>query len=81
MGIIPLQFNEGSSADTLGLTGKETFNIDINNGDLKTGQDIHVEASNGVKFTTKLRLDTEPEIAYVKNGGILNYVLRKLLTN
>jgi len=81
MGIIPLQFKDDQSADSLGLTGTEEFSININNGDLKIGQDIEVETNTGIKFLTKLRLDTEPEIAYVKNGGILHYVLRKLLNN
>jgi len=47
--------------------------------DIKVGQDIDVVASNGKTFTCTMRLDTEPEIAYFKNGGILQYVLRKLL--
>lgn len=81
MGIVPLQFHEGQSADTLGLTGKEEFKIDLNNGDLKLGQEITVSTNTGITFQTKLRLDTEPEIAYFKNGGILHYVLRKLLNS
>jgi aconitate hydratase len=46
---------------------------------LKVGQDVKVIASNGVSFTTTCRLDTDPEVAYYMNGGILRYVLRKLI--
>jgi aconitate hydratase len=78
MGILPLQFKAGESADTLGLKGTETFTINTSD-DLQVAQEIQVTASNGVTFTTKSRLDTQPEITYYKNGGILPYVLRKLL--
>jgi len=77
MGIIPLQFKEGEHADSLGLTGQETFNIHLPEN-LVPGQDIHVKASSGKGFTTKLRFDTEVELTYFKNGGILQYMLRKL---
>jgi len=79
MGILPMQFKDGESADTLGLDGTETFSIKMNGGNLKVSQDIEVVASTGKKFTVTCRLDTEPEIEYLKNGGILNYVLRKLM--
>jgi aconitate hydratase len=79
MGILPMQFKAGESADTLGLDGSETFSIDLQGGALKVGQDIEVTASTGKKFHVTCRLDTEPEIEYLKNGGILNYVLRKLM--
>lgn len=78
MGILPMQFKAGENADSLGLTGHETYNIDLQGGNLKAGQDISVQSSCGKKFTVQCRLDTEPEIEYLKNGGILNYVLRKL---
>ena len=78
MGILPMQFKAGESADTLKLTGKEQFNIDLQGGNLKVGQDITVTTDCGKKFTAICRLDTEPEIDYLKNGGILHYVLRKL---
>jgi len=78
MGILPLQFKDGENADKHGLTGKETFSIDTQGGDLKVGQDVIVTASSGQKFAVKCRLDTDPEIAYYQNGGILQYVLRKL---
>lgn len=79
MGILPLQFKAGESADSHGLTGLETFDLDIQGGNLKVGQDVTVKASNGKSFNVVCRLDTDPEIAYYQNGGILHYVLRKLM--
>ena len=79
MGILPLQFKAGESADTHGLDGTETFSIDLKGGALKVGEDIAVTSSSGKTFNVICRLDTEPEIEYLKNGGILNYVLRKLM--
>jgi aconitate hydratase len=79
MGILPMQFLPGESADAHGLSGHETFNIDLAGGDLKTGQEMQVTTNTGKTFTVICRLDTEPEIEYLKNGGILNYVLRKLM--
>lgn len=79
MGILPLQFKEGESADSLGFTGKETFSFDFGGDKPSVGQDVKVTASNGKTFTTLCRLDTDPEVAYFMNGGILRYVLRKLI--
>lgn len=79
MGILPMQFKAGESADTLGLDGTEQFTIDLNEGNLAVGQDITVTTNTGKTFTVTCRLDTEPEVDYLKNGGILNYVLRKLM--
>jgi len=78
MGILPLQFKNGENADKHGLDGTETFDIDTQGGDLDVGQDVVVKTSTGKSFTVKCRLDTDPEINYFKNGGILNYMLRKL---
>lgn len=79
MGILPMQFKAGESADSHGLTGHEKFSIDLQGGNLTVGQDIEVTTDCGKKLTVTCRLDTEPEIEYLKNGGILNYVLRKLM--
>lgn len=79
MGVLPLQFLPGQSAESLGLTGKETFDIKTNGGKLKVGQELEVSTNTGKKFTAKVRIDTEPELAYYQNGGILHYVLRKLM--
>lgn len=78
MGILPLQFKAGESADSLGLKGTETFTITTPD-ELNLNQEATVIASSGMTFTCKIRLDTQPEITYFKNGGILPYVLRKLL--
>ena len=79
MGILPLQFKDGQNADSLGLTGHEKFNVQMNGGDLKVGQDVEVTTECGKSFTASCRLDTDPEVAYFRNGGILQYVLRQLM--
>jgi len=79
MGVLPLQFLDGESAETLGLTGHETFTFDFGGSSLSVGQEVSVKASSGKEFKTKCRLDTDPEVAYFMNGGILRYVLRKLI--
>jgi len=81
MGILPMQFKEGESADSLGLDGTETFNIDLQGGALQVGQDIQVTSNTGKSFAVTCRLDTEPEVGYLQHGGILNFVLRKLNAN
>ncbi|XP_017114537.1 cytoplasmic aconitate hydratase [Drosophila elegans] len=78
MGIIPLQFLPGQSAESLNLSGRELFNIALPEEELKPGQRIQVEADGNV-FETTLRFDTEVDITYYKNGGILNYMIRKML--
>lgn len=83
MGIVPLQFNDGDTAASLGLTGHEVFSITgLNNGEAK---EVNVVASGGldskvgdITFTAKVRIDTPQEIIYMRNGGILHYVLRQL---
>jgi len=78
-GVIPLQFKSGQDADSLGLTGKERFSIDISG--CKPGQDVVVKVEGGKinEFTTTLRFDTETELSYYNNGGVLNYVIRENL--
>lgn len=78
MGILPLQFKEGESADTLGLTGKEKFSINLNGGDLELRSEIEVKTDSGKTFKAVVRLDTDPEKAYYTNGGILHYMIRSL---
>jgi aconitate hydratase len=77
MGILPLEFINGENAEKLSLTGSETFEIDIEKN-LTIGNKIKVKTEK-LEFYTKLRLDTDPEIEYFKNNGILIYVLRKLI--
>ncbi len=79
MGVLPLVFQEGENADSLKLTGREQFTIDLNGGDLKVGQKIEVKVNDGRTFTAIVKLNTDVEVAYFKNGGILQYVLRKLV--
>jgi aconitate hydratase len=79
MGILPLQFVNGETGDSLGLKGDEVFDIEIPS-DLKISDEVVVKA-NDKSFKAKVRLDTLPEIEYFKNNGILLYVLRKLINN
>ncbi len=83
MGLLPLEFLAGESADTLGLTGEEIFEVpDLNEG-LRPQQVLKVralKADGSVKeFSGLCRLDTPVEIDYYRNGGVLQTVLRKLL--
>ena len=80
MGVLPLQFANGESAESLGLTGAETFDVgDLRGGEAKT---LTVTARRGdgdiVEFEARVRLDTPNEVTYFNNGGILQTVLRKL---
>lgn len=78
MAIIPLQFLDGQNATTLGLTGKELFTINMP-VDVKAHDLIDVETDTNIKFKTTVRFDTDVEVAYFKNGGILNYMIRKMI--
>ncbi len=78
MGILPLEFSKGQNADSLGLTGKESFTIHIPEK-LSIGQILEVTTETGKQFKVKARIDTEPEIEYYKDGGILIYVMKKLM--
>ena len=81
MGVLPLQFKDGDTRDTLGLTGDETFTIQ-GVADLKPRQDVDVVVKRAdgstFTFTALCRIDTVNELEYFLNGGILQYVLRKL---
>lgn len=81
MGVLPLVFKAGESTETLGLTGREQFTLDLPTT-LTVAQLVTVRVKGGKidKFEAKLRLDTPIELEYYRHGGILNYVLRKLLT-
>jgi len=80
MGILPLEFNKGETAETLGLKGDEVFDI-ILPGTLGINDKIEVTTDKGLKFVTKSRLDTAPEIEYYRNNGILVYVMRKMMND
>ena len=76
MGILPLQYLPGENLASLGLTGREEFSvIGVENGEAR---EVTVRA-DGVEFRATLRLDTPREREYVRHGGILPYVLRRLL--
>ena len=80
MGILPLQFKEGENAESLGLTGTETFDITgLQNGTAKSVK-VTATADDGkvISFDAKVRIDTPQEVEYYQNGGILHYVLRQL---
>jgi len=81
MGVLPLQFKEGDTRETLGLSAHDTFSI-RGLADLTPGQDITVDVTRedgtGFSFTALCRIDTANEMEYYRHGGILHYVLRKL---
>lgn len=83
MGILPLQFQPGQSAEALCLTGFESYDILGLDDNLQPGADITVRATGSdgkvTEFKTLCRIDTPVEVNYYKNGGILNTVLRNLL--
>lgn len=78
MGIVPLQFLAGESAESLGLSGKEKYTINIPEN-CHPLQQLPVIVDDGRSFQVILRFDTEVDITYYKNGGILNYMIRKML--
>ena len=81
MGVLPLQFAAGETADGIGLTGQEHFDILIDDGlqPLQAVQ-VHATAADGTvkRFETVCRIDTPVEVDYYRNGGILHTVLRRL---
>jgi len=79
MGILPLQFKQGETAATHGLTGTERYNIVLGE-QVTVNQMIEVTTNDEKKFVVMARIDTDVEVEYFKNRGILNYVLRKLNT-
>ncbi|MDX1292733.1 MAG: aconitate hydratase AcnA [Hyphomonas sp.] len=81
MGVLPLEFAEGESAASLGLTGKEQVTIKgIDSIKPRQTLDVEITREDGSRFTAKtvVRIDTENELDYYRNGGILHYVLRNL---
>jgi aconitate hydratase len=82
MGVIPFEFTGGDSRKSLGLKGDETVSITGLEGDLKPLSDVPATITYGdgstKDITLKCRIDTEVEIEYIENGGVLHYVLRNL---
>jgi aconitate hydratase len=83
MGVLPLQYQEGQSTQSLGLTGNETFEIvGLNRGAAKTVKVIAKSADGkATEFDARLRIDTPKELDYYQHGGILQYVLRQRAAN
>jgi aconitate hydratase len=82
MGVLPLEFMNGQNADSLGITGDEKFSVsNIDSGKTKVVP-VVMERSNGeqVTFEALVRIDTPKEQEYYNHGGILQYVLRQLLS-
>lgn len=77
MGIVPLQFLPEQNAESLGLTGHEVYTIDLPD-ELKPGQLITIKTNTDKTFDVVLRFDTEVDLTYYRNGGILNYMVRKV---
>jgi len=81
MGVLPLQFPQGQSADSLGLSGTETFTVtgveQLNEG--STPRTVKVSTDSGIEFDAVVRIDTPGEADYYRHGGILQYVLRKMI--
>ena len=85
MGVLPLQFSEGESWQSLNLTGRETFDILGVDDNIQPLQPLTVRATaddgSVTEFTVRARIDTPVEVEYYKNGGILQTVLRKFMQN
>ncbi|MCG8462551.1 MAG: hypothetical protein MI919_40215, partial [Holophagales bacterium] len=86
MGVLPLEFADGENAESLGLTGEETFDIPgisaLVTRPFEGGRRLEVTAhgeGGSRDFEAVVRLDTPQEVAYYHHGGILQYVLRQLL--
>jgi aconitate hydratase len=84
MGVLPLEFPDGQSADDLGLTGEETYDLSgvtaLNDGDIPSTVSVTATDPDGgtTTFDAKVRIDTPGEATYYRHGGILQYVLRSL---
>ena len=83
MGVLPLQFQEGQTKDSLQLNGVEVFDVDIDDSlqerQLVAVTAVHPETGKITKFQARCRIDTPVEVDYYRNGGILQTVMRKLL--
>src|SRR5947209_9939880 len=83
MGILPLQFEQGASVESLGLTGSERFTIRGLDRALQPGQSLEVEAAGDQgaarRFRVKVRLDNATDVEYLRHGGVLPMVLRRLV--
>jgi aconitate hydratase len=83
MGVLPLQFLPGEGVEELGLTGREVFTIQGLSDEIQPQDTVTVvvekEDGRRVEFSTTVRLDTQVEVIYYRNGGILHTVLRNMI--
>jgi aconitate hydratase len=83
MGVLPLQFEDGTNAQTLGVDGSETYNITGLSDKIQPGQmaTLQIMRTDKTKHSVpvKLRIDTAIEVDYYRHGGILPFVLRELV--
>jgi aconitate hydratase len=84
MGVLPLEFTDGATRQTLGLTGFETYDIEGLSDDTlrpRVGLTVRATAADGTekRFGVLARIDTPEELSYYRHGGILPYVLRSLV--
>ncbi len=83
MGVLPLQFMPGENANSLGISGKETFTIEGLGDKLSPGCEVevrmHGENKKTTQFKAHVRLNTPIEVEYYRNGGVLNTVLKNML--
>ncbi|XP_039599297.1 cytoplasmic aconitate hydratase-like, partial [Polypterus senegalus] len=80
MGVIPLEYLPGETAESLGLTGKERYTIVIPE-DLTPRTIVDIKLDTGKTFQARMRFDTDVELTYFRHGGILNYMIRKMIKN
>ncbi|XP_029942483.1 cytoplasmic aconitate hydratase [Salarias fasciatus] len=80
MGVVPLEFLPGDSADSLGLTGRERYSV-LFPEKLTPRMNVTVQLDTGKTFEVRMRFDTDVELAYFHHGGILNYMIRKMSQN
>ncbi|KAG4077837.1 hypothetical protein HA402_013771 [Bradysia odoriphaga] len=78
MGIVPLEYLEGQNAESIGLIGNEIYDILLPEK-ICPHDKINVATSTGIRFQTIVRFDTDVDVAYFRNGGILNYTIRKMI--
>lgn len=80
MGVIPLEYLPGDTADSLGLTGKERYTVEIPEQPTPR-MEVTIKLDTGKTFQVRMRFDTDVELAYFHHGGILNYMIRKMSDN
>jgi len=83
LGVLPLQFKSGENAQSLGLTGRETYTVEGVAGELRPGMEMSVtargEGGSETRFSVIARLDSDTDVTYYRHGGVLNFVLRQLV--